>query len=280
MVCRNVTISNSASAICVSSTWRQRVACSVIMRSLRKILAVAGSSLVNGAVGVPGWAMKLLVFDVEGTLFRTDIRLPGTSIDSTIWQSIARLLGPDATREEIETHRKWERGEYRNYIEWMEETISIHRRYGLTEVQFRSVVQAAEYNPGVAGVLPRIDRNKYEIVLVSGGFRELAERAQRDFFIKHAFAACEYFFGNDGSLCSYNLLPCDFAGKLDFIQLMLREYGLRCDAWVFVGDGRNDVPIATSAPRSIGYRAHVELQRVCTRNVKDFEELLPMLEAI
>jgi hypothetical protein len=60
--------------------------------------------------------MRLLVVDVEGTLFKTSIKLPGTSIDSTIWQSIAQALGSQAVKEEVATHRKWELGEYKNYL--------------------------------------------------------------------------------------------------------------------------------------------------------------------
>jgi phosphoserine phosphatase len=68
-----------------------------------------------------------------------------------------------------------------------------------------NLIASATYNPGVADVLPSIDRSKYEIVLISGGFRELAARVQRDFVIKHAFAACEYLFGDSGLLLSWNL---------------------------------------------------------------------------
>lgn len=222
--------------------------------------------------------MKLLVMDVEGTLFQTKLKIPGTSLDSTIWQSIANALGPDAEREEVETHERWERGEYKSYLTWMEETILIHRKFGLREPQFRGLIEAAEYNPGVIDTLPRIDRSKFEIVLISGGFRELAARVQRDFEVKHAFAACEYFFGADSTLTAWNLLPCDFAGKLDFVNLMLREYGLTETQWVFVGDGRNDVPIAKSAPLAIGYSAHPDLRRVCASTIKDFADLLSCLE--
>jgi phosphoserine phosphatase len=221
--------------------------------------------------------VRLLVLDVEGTLFRTAVRLPGALIDSTVWQALAQLLGTAAVLEEVETHRKWQAGQYRNYLNWMEETIDIHQRHGLTESHFRSVIEAAEYNAGVASALSRIDRQAYEIVLISGGFRELAQRAQRDFQIRHAFAACEYFFSPDGLLCGYNLLPCDFEGKLSFIQLMLREYRLDASAWVFVGDGQNDVPIAKAAPFSIGYKAHPDLAEVCSRNISDFEDVVAIL---
>lgn len=224
--------------------------------------------------------MKLLVFDVEGTLFRTDIRLPGTAVDSTIWQSIAYALGPDAIREEVETHRKWTQGHYRNYLAWMEDTIDIHRKYGLTETTFRKLISAAEYNPGVLQALPELHRTEYEIVLVSGGFRELAARAQKDFLIRHAFAACEYFFGDDGLLRSYNLLPCDYEGKVDFIHLMLREYGLAKNQWIFVGDGQNDVPVAERAPRSIGYCPHPALSRVVTCTIDHFSQLTDALNGL
>ena len=50
--------------------------------------------------------MKLLVLDLEGTIFRTDIRLHGTSISSTIWQGIAHALGPLAIKEEVATHER------------------------------------------------------------------------------------------------------------------------------------------------------------------------------
>ena len=221
----------------------------------------------------------MLVLDVEGTIFRTEIRLPGTSIESTIWQAIANVLGPEAVREEVETHRRWETGAYRNYLEWMLDTIAIHRRHGLSKSVFESLISSAQYNPGVTDTMLRLDRDAYQILLVSGGFRELAARAQRDLGIIHSFAACEYLFGNDGSLVSYNLLPCDFAGKIDFIRLLLKEYKLDPEDWIFVGDGANDVPVARVAPISIGYRPHPELRSVVTHSIEDFRELETKLGA-
>jgi phosphoserine phosphatase len=224
--------------------------------------------------------VKLLVFDVEGTLFQTKIRLPGTSIDSTIWQAIADALGPSAVSAEVETHGRWHRGEYRSYLDWMKDTIRIHQQYGLTEQLFRHLIAAAEYNVGVPETLSSIDRSKYEMLLISGGFRELTARVQSDFAIRHAFAACEYMFEPGGTLAGFNLLPCDFDGKLDFIRLMLREYGLRAEEWVFVGDGINDVPIAKAAPVSIAYRGHAELRAVAKYGLDSFGDLNEILAEI
>jgi phosphoserine phosphatase len=220
----------------------------------------------------------LLVLDVEGTLFESTIRLPGTTLDSTVWQGIAHALGDQAELAEIETHRLWNSGGYGNYLEWMAATIEIHIRHGLTRSVFDGVIERAQYHPNVLETLGSIDRKCWEPVIVSGGFRELARRAQADLQIKHAFAACEYLFDSGGRVAGYNLLPCDFAGKLDFVRLLLHEYELDDDNWIFIGDGANDVPIARAAPFSIGFRPHSDLARVVDVSISDYRDLPSVLD--
>lgn len=221
--------------------------------------------------------MRLLVLDVEGTLFGTRVHLPGTSITSTIWQSLAKSLGPEAVSAEVMTHEQWAAGRYGSYLDWMRATIEIHQTFGLDESLFLRTIEAADYNPGVAEAFDRLNRCAFTPVLITGGFRALAARAQADLGIRHAFSACDYFFDDNGHLSGYNLLPCDFEGKLDFIHLMLREYGLRESDWVFVGDGANDVPIAAAAPLSIAYRPHPELRAVASHVMEDFARLSELL---
>lgn len=236
-----------------------------------------GEAAEGGGFRAGNTNMKLLVLDVEGTLFKTKVRLPGTQINSTMWQGIASALGPDAIAEEVRTHERWHRGEYATYLHWVRDTILIHRKYGLTKSLLEQLVASAEYNENVAQALSQIDRTAFEPVLISGGFRELARRAQLDLNIHHAFAACEYLFGREARLRSFNLLPCDFEGKLDFIRLLLREYKLSNDDWVFLGDGLNDVPIAKTAPVSVAYAAHPELRAVSDFDIDDFLELPRLL---
>ena len=221
---------------------------------------------------------RLLVFDVEGTLFETNVTLPGVSLTSTIWQALAAALGSSAVEAEVESHRRWERGEYASYLDWMKATIEIHQQHGLTRGLFDDIIGSATYTQGVDEVMGTLDRSVYEPVLISGGFRDLAVRAQRDFAIYHSFAACDYLFDEDGMLAGYNLLPCDFAGKIRFIHLMLAEYRLPKDAWLFVGDGANDAAIAEEAPFAVGYRPHPALAEVVDRSIVEFTTLLEVLE--
>lgn len=220
---------------------------------------------------------RLLVLDVEGTLFESSLRLPGTDLDSTIWQGIALALGKDAEAEEVATHHRWHAGAYANYLEWMAATIEIHVRHGLMQSTFESVVSSASYVSNAVEVIGQLDRAAFEPVLVSGGFRELAKRAQVDMHIRHAFAACEYLFDSSGKVAGYNLLPCDFAGKIDFVHLLLREYSLGADDWVFVGDGANDVEIAVASPFSVGVRPHRRLREVVDVVIDNYAELPSVL---
>ena len=220
----------------------------------------------------------LLVLDVEGTIFELGVRLPGAGYDSTVWQAIARALGESAEREEVETQQRWSTGGFRTYVQWMIATIDIHRRYGLKQRTFEAVIEQARYQAHAIEIVRSIDRRRFEPVLVSGGFRELARRAQADCGVRHAFAACEYIFNSDGDLDGYNLLPCDFEGKLDFVSLLLREYGLGDDDWLFVGDGANDVPIAEAAPFAIGFQPHPDLERVVDVSISRFRDLPAILE--
>jgi hypothetical protein len=87
--------------------------------------------------------VKLLVLDIEGTLFEATVPLPGTSLRSTIWQAIAVALGEDAAEEEIATHDQWHSGAYSSYMDWMRATIDIHLRHGLTEAVFAGLIDGA-----------------------------------------------------------------------------------------------------------------------------------------
>lgn len=223
--------------------------------------------------------VQLLVLDVDGTLFQPQQGSGHGSVGSSIWHDLAHALGPAAVAEDKIMHGNWERGKYKSYLDWIKDAVAMHQRCNLSAETFESVLSSTVYQPGVVQTLSQIDTSAYEVVLISGSFRELAARVQRDFRVHHAFAACEYLFNKRGRIESYNLLPCDFEGKLDFIRLMIREYGLASDDWIFVGNGLNDVAIAKTAPVSVGFRPEPALKEVVTHIIEDFQNLLPILEA-
>ena len=226
---------------------------------------------------------KLLVMDVEGTLFRASVQIEGTEYPSTLWQPIAIALGEAAREEERKTHEKWERKDYASYMDWVKDTIEIHRKYGLKQDVFDALVASAQYTDGVEEFFAKLNRDVWVPVLISGGFQNLIRRAQNELNIEYGFGACEYSFDKYGYLESYNLHPCDFEGKVKYLNNLLREHNLdqRTD-WVFVGDGKNDVPIARQAPRAFGINPHEDLRRQVQSmiEIESFTELLPYLKEV
>lgn len=225
--------------------------------------------------------MKLLVCDVEGTIFKAKYRIKGTEYASTMWQPLAQRLGEAAIAAEIETHRKWENNEYSNYIEWVEDTVEIHKHHKLHKDTFNSLINEAEYIDGVVDFFNELDRSKYVPVLVSGGFQELVRRAQKELNIKYGYGACEYEFDIDtGYLSSHTMTPCDFEGKYQYVNALFAIYNLNPNKdWVFIGDGKNDIHIANKAPISYGINPHPELAKIVDFKTACFKEFYTQLIA-
>ena len=230
---------------------------------------------------------KLLVCDVEGTIFKAKYKIPGTDYASTMWQPIAQALGVDAIREERDSHKKWDEREklhlkgesyYSNYLEWVKDTILIHQKYNLKKETFDELISKAIYNDGVEEFFESIDKSKYIPVLISGGFQELIKRAQRELGLEYGFGACEYIWGEDNFIKAWNLQPSDFEDKFAFLNLMFRHFNLKdTKDWIFIGDGKNDADIASRAPISFAINPHAELAAVATYTVENFMDILKIL---
>ena len=225
---------------------------------------------------------RFLVMDVEGTIFKATFKLHGVDYKSTLWQPIARELGEPAMDEENLMAQKYENGEYASYLDWVKATIEMHQRYTLKKSVFDKLVESAEYNTGVEEFFMNLNRNEWIPVLISGGFQNLIRRAENELDIEYGFGACEYYFDSNGYLSSFNLQPCDFEGKINFLNILINDFKMnRKTDWVFVGDGKNDVPIAKIAPKAFGITPHEELKQVeGLVEIQSFMDLLPYLDEI
>ena len=225
---------------------------------------------------------RFLVMDVEGTIFKATFKLHGVDYKSTLWQPIARELGDAAMDEENEMAQKYEKGGYASYLDWVKATIDMHKRYSLKKEVFDNLIDSAEYNTGVEEFFENLNRNEWIPVLISGGFQNLIRRAENELDIEYGFGACEYYFDDHGYLVSHNIQPCDFEGKIKFLDTLLSDFKMNKKTdWVFVGDGKNDIPIAKAAPKAFGITPHDELKNVDGLiEIHSFMDLLPYLNEI
>ncbi|MHC1694013.1 MAG: hypothetical protein AB9835_01790 [Eubacteriales bacterium] len=207
--------------------------------------------------------MRLLVCDVEGTIFKAHFQINGTDYPSTMWQPIAAKLGEAALEEEKKTHEKWDNKEYNHYLDWVKATIDIHKKYSLKKDDFNNLINKAQYNDGVVEFFNNLNRKEWLPVLISYGFQNLIRRAQNDLDIEYGFGACEYFFDEYGYLQNYNLQPSDFEGKIHFLDTLIKTFNLnKKKDWVFIGDGKNDEAIAKIAPIAFGINPHEKLKAI------------------
>jgi phosphoserine phosphatase len=222
---------------------------------------------------------------MEGTLLQKEYRLDDGMVAPSAWTVLAEALGDECLAAENATKVLWLANKYRGYLEWMRKTIEIHQRFGLTERVFTEVMNSVPFMPGVESALQRIHERGAVSVVVTGGFKALADRVQRRLRIHHSFAACDYFFDTEtGLIDHFNLLPADEAGKVDFMRLTCREYGLDPRECAFVGDGKNDVYLAQAVGFSVAFNAQQELCAVATetisqpRGCEDFTAVADILE--
>jgi phosphoserine phosphatase len=227
--------------------------------------------------------IKLVFFDMEGTVFRKAVRHADGSVAPSAWTLIAKELGQEAYEEEEKTKKRWNENGYSGYVEWMEDTIRIHQKYGLKKDFFEKVVHSVDYHKGAGDVFAKLKERGIRTALISGGFKANADRAQIDLGIDHAFSACEYFWNENGDLVAWNLLPCDYEGKVDFMRLIMKEHGLTSKECAFVGDGVNDIYLAKEVGVSIAFNGAERLQEATTYSVnqkdgeEDFRDVLSFL---
>jgi phosphoserine phosphatase len=120
--------------------------------------------------------------------------------------------------------------------------------------------------------------------IISGGFKELADRAQIELRIDHSLSACEYFFDEvTWKIHHYNLLPSDEEGKIDFMRLIAKEHGIDLQDCVFVGDGMNDVHPARAVGFSVAFNAQLQLREAASAVIdqaQGAEDFCAVAEAI
>jgi phosphoserine phosphatase len=212
---------------------------------------------------------KILFCDMEGTLLRANITYDNGKVAPSAWTVLAARLGTACYEEEEASKDRWNRGDYAGYVDWMVDSIRILQRHGLREAHFLEVMDAVQPMSGIDEAFSTFRSWGATTVLVTGGFKYLADRLQCRLKIDHAFSACELFFEpKTGRLIHFNLLPSDVKGKVDFMKLIAAEHNVDPGECAFVGDGMNDVHLARVVGCSIAFNAQEKLRAVASRVIE------------
>lgn len=201
-------------------------------------------------------AIKLAVFDLEGTLIRNSYR--GNGFPS-IWKVLCNFCGPEAAAKDEENRKKFYAGGYPGYIYWVMDTIMILKPK-LKKSGYESIIKALEYYPGVAETMAALKKAGIRIAIISGGLKALADRFAIDHGIEHVFASAEFHWASDGTMLHWNAMPTDFKHKSSLLEMLCHDLKIDRNECAFIGDGRNDKDVAGFAGLSIGFNPHIELR--------------------
>jgi len=201
---------------------------------------------------------------MEGTLLEKNSSLDNGKVAPSAWTVLAKEISEACYIEEEITKDLWLTNKYISYTLWMKETVEIQIKHGMNRSHLKTVLSQAKLQKGAVELINFLKEQGYLTVLISGGFKELADLTQRKLKIDHAYSACEYFFDKNGSVEHFNLLPTDEEGKLVFMKHLASEYNSELESCIFIGDGKNDVFIAKNVGTSIAFNAQKELKDVAT----------------
>lgn len=207
--------------------------------------------------------IKLAVFDMEGTVFKKTYRIMADKTFPSTWAAMCEICGPEAKADDQLNRERHEReghipGAY-PYSQWVIDTIKIHQKYGLSRDLFDEIVQSVDYFDGVEETFSILKDNDIKIAIITGGLKAQVDRIALDHRIEHCFGAAEYFWGEDGKIVHWNVMPTDFEHKQSILEILCRDLGVRRSECAFIGDGRNDKHVAGYAALGIGFNPHQEL---------------------
>ena len=228
--------------------------------------------------------MKICFFDMEGTLLEKNASFDNGKVAPSAWTVLAKEISEACFVEEEKTKDLWLANKYISYTQWMKETVEIQIKHGMNKNHLQTILSQAKIQRGAVELIHSLKTQGYLTVLISGGFKELADLTQRRLKIDHAYSACEYFFNDDGSIEHFNLLPTDEEGKLVFMKHLASEYNSELENCIFIGDGKNDVFIAKNVGTSIAFNAQRELREVSTfivdQETPDLSVIIDLIRAL
>lgn len=178
---------------------------------------------------------KLVFFDMDGTLsgmHSTD------SVGSTLWSKIALEL--DVYEEKSKIDNQFYSNKIKTYSDWVNETMSLYDKNGLTESIFYDILSRVSYNNGVPQALKRIHDNGITTVVITGGFKAQADDVRERFDIDSSVAACECKWDEAEKLSGLNIIPLGKFGKMRLVETYTNGYKTTPAQSVYVGDGEND----------------------------------------
>jgi len=199
--------------------------------------------------------LRLVVFDVDGTLLKV----------RSSWQHLHEALGTwDKGKQYAE---QFSQGLI-SYEEWAELDAFLWRGQPLEKVKL--IIGGMPYTLGAE------EKGGFRVVLLSAGLSLVTERIEREIGVDYALA--NDLIVEDGVLTGDVKVNVPLDGKLDALQRIAGQFGVKLEECAAVGDDEGLVPVFEHVGLGIAFNPQDErlekLARVIVKN-GDLRHVLP-----
>lgn len=251
-----------------SAAMTGRATTTVAVMTLRLSISevVAAMPKVKYGTGYIHFSMgkfDLVVFDLDGVL-----------VDSrSSWEWVHRHFGVD-NEASLTAYLQGEIDD----MEFMRRDIALWRAKEprITRKRIGEIVQSAPLMPGLSETIAALKKAGIKRVIISGGLRQMAERAASAAEFNSVFAN-DIECGDDGSLTGNGISVVPLGAKDEVLQRVLDEMGVAPEKCAVVGDSLVDVPMFEIAGLGIAFNPRDNYTKDGADviiNVKDLREIL------
>jgi phosphoserine phosphatase len=207
--------------------------------------------------------LKLVVFDVDGTLIKT----------YSSWQHLHEHLGTwNRGRRHAE---QYHRGNI-TYLEWARLDASLWKGIPLQRIQ--QIIDRIPYMDGAREAILALRKAGFKVVLLSAGLSLIMDRISREIGVDDSLA--NELIVKDGSLTGNVRINVSFNSKDEAIQSILQRFDAKLGECAAIGDDETMIPLFEKVSLRIAFNPrnkHVEEHADVVIRSKDLREALPHL---
>lgn len=221
--------------------------------------------------------IKLIFFDMDGVLVDVaGYNENGKRVAISTWNAVFDYAGIYHEHERLK--EMFINGEFPSYMEWTDEACRVLQKNGLNKNKFIEIINSKPLMNGAEQAFNELKKRGYKTAVITGSFKALAQRTQKLLGLDYIIGHCDLIFDENGKLKEWQLIPCDFEGKIEYFNKLAKELNLKLSECAYVGDEVNDIPIFGKAALSIAFNCHKKEVKKAAHIVIDKKDLKEILQ--